>query len=593
MSWRRIAVFQFHDDKGIVYAYVENLLRGLLESIEELHIVCSGYLREESRRKFMGITPHVHERVNIGYSWGAWQAVFSHISFPYLRTFDELILLDDSFFGPWETWSEIFSCMQSQQVDFWGMTAQGEGESEKQLCPYGFLPRRLQAYFLAFRSRLLHDARFERFWTELEVPAEELQAQELCEAVMTQKFLDWGFSYGTYVDTEDLESTDRSKNMPHQIFNVYEMVANRNLPVISRKAFSVSKTESLLYGAADSLPQAMRYISDYTNYDTSLIWQYLLANYNMADLHEHLNLYYALPEQAQTWAVKKIDRTAIVAHLYYDDLFDYYMGLFEYTPQEIDLIITTNTEEKRLLLEQKYLRDSAHNWKVLVVREHGREWSARLVACRGLLDSYEYLCFLHDKKSAQKEFPTVGSEFASLLVENLLASEGYVRNVLAKFESEPHLGVLAPTNVYWGTYFHSWIDFWTLNYDVTYELLCRLGIEPNIAREKPPVSMGSDFWCRREAIEPLLAEEWKYADFTPEPLPADGALNHALERVFPYIAQAQGYYTGTVMTLETAGLEADNFRYMMHRTLRTAARRGKGLDWATFARFRETLSKVR
>ncbi len=588
---RRMAIFMFWDDKGIVYDYVMYLLRDLLSNIQELHIVANGYLREESRDKFLGLTPYVYERPNTGFDAAAWREVMvEHCGFEHLREFDEVIILNDSFFGPLYPFREIFAEMDARKTDFWGFTVHGECNSQKKMCPYGYRPRYLQTYFLAFRSRLLADSRFERYWTDLPEFNSFTELVELHGSVLTQKFVDWGFAYSVYADTEDLESADRRKNMSHHMFNSYEMVARRKLPLIKRKTFIMDKSEHLRYGSAGSLPRTMRYIREHTNYDEGLIWQYILQKYNLDDLHEHLNLYYALPLVEQEKSEQLPGRTAILAHLYYDDLFGYYMSMLEDTPAEIDLIITTNTEGKREKLEREYLSSSTHNWQVITVKERGREWSARLIACRDLLEPYEYLCLLHDKKSSAKEYSTIGMSFGRLLFENILASKGYVRNVLKKFAAEPYLGIMVPPNVYFGTYFRDWVNFWSKDYMLANELMCRLGLQPNINHEKMPVALGSDFWCRKEALAPLFAFDWKYEDFPAEPMLGDGQISHAMERIAPYIAQAQGFYTATIMTDKTAETEVANFRYMMHESLVAEVARG-GVDYATFARLNISMAR--
>lgn len=48
----------------------------------------------------------------------------------------------------------------------------------------------------------------------------------------------------------------------------------------------------------------------------------------------------------------------------------------------------------------------------------------------------------------------------------------------------------------------------------------------------------------------------------------DGTLLHELERIFPFVAQHQGYVSGWIMTDEFASLEITNIRfwldYMIH-----------------------------
>ena len=96
----------------------------------------------------------------------------------------------------------------------------------------------------------------------------------------------------------------------------------------------------------------------------------------------------------------KKGESAVIAHLVYDDMFERYGHYLKNIPAETDIIITTNTPEKEARLKELY-GDIA---SVRLVTNRGRDMSALLVGCRDILMKYEFLCFVHDKKSSQKEF---------------------------------------------------------------------------------------------------------------------------------------------------------------------------------------------
>ena len=56
------------------------------------------------------------------------------------------------------------------------------------------------------------------------------------------------------------------------------------------------------------------------------------------------------------------------------------------------------------------------------------------------------------------------------------------------------------------------------------------------------------FWAKTDALKKLFEHGWKYEDFPEEPLPIDGTISHAIERVLGYVAQDAGYKTGVIMT---------------------------------------------
>jgi lipopolysaccharide biosynthesis protein len=49
------------------------------------------------------------------------------------------------------------------------------------------------------------------------------------------------------------------------------------------------------------------------------------------------------------------------------------------------------------------------------------------------------------------------------------------------------------------------------------------------------------FWARSAALEPLMRLDIPWDEYPAEPLPVDGTILHALERLLPSIARAAGY----------------------------------------------------
>ncbi len=59
-------------------------------------------------------------------------------------------------------------------------------------------------------------------------------------------------------------------------------------------------------------------------------------------------------------------------------------------------------------------------------------------------------------------------------------------------------------------------------------------------RRFAPASVGTMFWARTDAIAPLLDLDLGWNDYPAEPVPYDGTILHAIERLFPVVAQHRG-----------------------------------------------------
>ena len=90
----------------------------------------------------------------------------------------------------------------------------------------------------------------------------------------------------------------------------------------------------------------------------------------------------------------------------------------------------------------------------------------------------------------------------------------------------------------------------------------KLGIDRPISGEKMPIApFGSVFWFRVKALAPLFDHGWKHEDFPPEPLPQDGTISHAIERIYPFVAQGAGYYPAQAMSTDYAVARCDSMQH--------------------------------
>ena len=114
---------------------------------------------------------------------------------------------------------------------------------------------------------------------------------------------------------------------------------------------------------------------------------------------------------------------------------------------------------------------------------------------------------------------------------------------------------------------------WGPNFDNTKALMKKLGIDRPISGEKMPIApFGSVFWFRVKALAPLFDHGWKHEDFPPEPLPQDGTISHAIERIYPFVAQGAGYYPAQAMSADYAVARCDSMQAYASGLIRPLAR---------------------
>ena len=106
------------------------------------------------------------------------------------------------------------------------------------------------------------------------------------------------------------------------------------------------------------------------------------------------------------------------------------------------------------------------------------------------------------------------------------------------------------------------------------EILRELHLNPPPETGMPVFSPGTMFYYRPGALKNLFQKPWTPEDFPPEPIPDWGTKAHAMERVVPYIAQANGFYFRH--SIHTDNL-AETFRTYENRILYHAPTLKQGL----------------
>ncbi|MDD2458682.1 MAG: rhamnan synthesis F family protein, partial [Eubacteriales bacterium] len=504
--------------------------------------------------------PQVIVRENQGFDIWGYKTGLDSIGWQDLAAFDEIILANNTIFGPLYPFRDVFAAMDSRDVDFWGLTRHGEHENDPTGCnPYGFTPVHVQSYFVGFRKSFFQSEAFQSYWDHLPAMPGYGDAVGGHETFFTRHFADLGFAWDTFVDSAYLETLN-----PNPILYYHQkMVSDLKCPIVKRRTFFQDYDDILFHTTGQPAFELMNWLEQQSGFDTGLIWDNLLRTCHLDDLAKNLHLNYILPTKNQIGQpAAATPRIALVMHLFFPDLVDEMAQYAAAMPAQADIYISTNTEEKRQVILERFAGVTQGQLEVRVTNNRGRDVSSLMVGMREIIVRYDYVCFVHDKKSGQVKPGSIGESFAWKCLRNMLYSPDYVANILRTFADNPRLGLLVPPEPNHSYYFFSLGDEWSWNFDNTRILAQKMGLTVPIAENKRVIApLGSFFWFRTAALQAHFDNQMNYTDFPEEPLPDDGSVSHALERIYPFVAQQAGYYTGVVMAEDLARLEYTNLRH--------------------------------
>lgn len=556
---RRLGVFFFFDAQGVADRYVEVMLTDMVKNLTELVIVVNGKLTAASRTKFERFTNNIIVRENQGFDAWAYRTALKSYGWEKLAEFDEVVLFNATIMGPVYPFAEMFTEMADRDIDFWGITWFHKFPFDPfGTTPEGYLPRHLQSHFHVYRRSLVTSRAFQDYWDNLPMLNSYFDSVGKHEAPFTQRFERLGFKSDVYCNTEDIA------DFTYQpiLFAPRLMIEEKRCPIFKRRSFFHNYDDVLDQSVGRATPELYAYLRDHTDFDTDLIWENALRTMNMADLVENLNLNYVLPAQAviKPPAPQKI---ALIVHVYYLDLLEETLDCVKLMPADADVYVTTSSKEVAEAAEN-LLKNYPQRSRVMQIPNRGRDVSALLVASRDFIFDYDLICFIHDKKVKQLDPGTKGAGFATKVFENLLPSAEFVENVIALFEREKRLGMACPTPPTHAEYFPVYTFGWSLNFEITKQLLEKMGLEIPLDEKKPPITpLGTMFWARPAALRPLFEQNWDYSDFPPEPNNIDGTVLHAIERAYGYTAQGAGYYVAWLHSDRFVRTELTNLSFYL------------------------------
>lgn len=566
---KRLGIYSFFDTQGIVDRYVPFFLRDLQENLTDLVIVVNGLILIEEKQKLLDLTPHVIIRENRGFDIWGYKTGLDFFGWDKLATYDEVIVANNTVFGPVFPFRELFAEMDCRDLDFWGLTRHYEHEKDPtDSSPLGFTTEHIQSYFMAFRRSLIQAAVFQAYWDNLPPLNSYHEAIGKHETWFTHYFAEQGFLWDTFVDSAALKALNPNPILYYHM----RMIRDHRCPIIKRRSFFQDYDDILFHTTGQPARELYEYVRDHTSYSVDLILENLLRTCHHDDLAKNLHWNYILPSVAQVQQPQaKKPKVALLMHLFFIDLLDDMAHYAAAMPDDADIYISTNSAEKKAAIEARFQALQVNQVEVRVLNNRGRDVSSLLVGMRDIVPQYDYLCFVHDKKSGQVKPGSIGESFAYKCLANMLHSRGYVENILATFADNPHLGLLVPPEPNHSYYFFSLGDEWSWNYDNSRIVATRLGLTVPMAEAKRVIApLGSYFWFRSDALKSHFANAIDYTDFPEEPLPDDGSISHAMERIYPFVAQQNGYHPGVVMVDELASLELTNLRHYVSTYNRSA-----------------------
>ena len=243
---------------------MEEVLRSLKECCTKVYLVCNYEKRDSELKYTVPYVNNIFYRPNKGYDSGAFQDILCNLlGWEEVYRYDELVLVNDSFFGFFYPLENTFDLMENADCDFWGMTGQKAGEYLNPTYPF---EAHIHSYFMTFKRNILKSKAFRTFWEQFPYPATFREAITNFELGINSHLKKYGFQGKSYIDIYNL---DLQRNENPCYGRLYELVHDYKVPVMKKKCVLVRNT-----GFSSTL-KTIEYLKKEKRYHTEWITSFL------------------------------------------------------------------------------------------------------------------------------------------------------------------------------------------------------------------------------------------------------------------------------------------------------------------------------
>jgi len=179
---KRICLLAGYDKKNTLQDYVLYLARKL-SKLSDVYYFADGNFQQKELDKILPYVQYAAAYPHRTYDFGSWQCLISHIGWQKIMTYDEMIICNDSIYGPMSNMQDIFDYMNLRDYDFLGLTENYNSNYH------------LDSYFMVFKQDILMHPKFHEFWMSI-TPSSN---RKVYESVLTPFLTELGFTGNSYI----------------------------------------------------------------------------------------------------------------------------------------------------------------------------------------------------------------------------------------------------------------------------------------------------------------------------------------------------------------------------------------------------------
>lgn len=400
---KRLGIFTFYDKQGIVDDYVTYLLDSFEGIISEWVIAVNGKICNAGLTKLKGYSDKVYVRENYGFDAGAYKEVIvEYLGREYIQGFDELLIVNDTFYGPFFPWEKVWDKMSECNYAMWGITGHGTIPDK--------MDAHLQTYFVVFSEAVLASDILFSFFSNLEVHNSFRNTIIDFEVGLSKYIINVGFRWGAYIEC-DLKSSGSDCNSTYNLANMAceELIMDYDCPILKRKSLIGDRDQYYNLKAY----KAIEYIDVNSQYDVNMIRSNIIRTFEYDDINLAFKYNFIIDaENYEGCLEKNVDKVKNVICILLDN---------------IDI---RDEFERRM-------PGNMATCEVFYIFDDYENRISRLAEC------YQYICILDERMDDTFYVSVFYRKRHWATWDNLLGDDRYISKIIKIFSDNEELGAIS------------------------------------------------------------------------------------------------------------------------------------------------------
>lgn len=223
---KRLAVYAGYSSDGKIKDSQLYYLNGLKNVADNIIFVCDCQILPQELEKIKDIVSVCIFKHHGGYDFGSYKLGYKYaLDKGLLNNVDELILCNDSCYGPVFPFEKCFDSMKDTKCDFWGLVTNSNPKKRQ--------PEHIQSFFMVLKSDVFNFDAFSRFMCRIKPQRKVKNVIKKYEIPFTNYLKKHGFSYAVFVPDEKFTYGNINKT-----FYPLTLIRDFEVPLVKVKVFN-------------------------------------------------------------------------------------------------------------------------------------------------------------------------------------------------------------------------------------------------------------------------------------------------------------------------------------------------------------------